>query len=236
MKFPITLLFLPFSLFAQQEKVNNSISFNTGALTQFGSYSEFYNRGASYQLNWVYDINPIVGFGLGMVAGSNKLSAYAVKSYVRASNNNTSISGQYDFLEDKNMSYSAYYASVVLGASLKKIRLFVPLKFGIGLYTSTGYLYEEEFDYGFAFRPYHGVKETEYIIPTTYKSAGIGISYTFGKRLVANVLCEFSNAVIDVDIKDDITNKILRYGELYRKDISNWSLGAGLGVKLGAGK
>ena len=238
MKFLITLLFLPFTLFAQQDKNNNSISFSTGALTQFGSYSEFYNRGSSFQFNWVHDINPVVSYGFGVVTGNNNINAQEVKRYVRQSNkfrHNNYYIGVIDDLDYKYMSHSAVYASIVLNASLKKCRLSMPLKIGYGLYKSNGYSYHEEVYVGLG-NYIIGLYEWQYVIPSGYKSAGIGVSYPIGKHIVANALFEFSHAVLVVELKDMINDRGVGYGELYRKDISNWSLGAGLGVKLGAGK
>ncbi len=234
MKFLITLLFLPFSLFAQQEKSNNSFSFSTGTLTQFGSYSQFYKRGSSFQFNWVHDINPVISYGFGVVTGNNNINAQEVKRYVRQYDYNY-FGGEEDELEDRGMTYSAVYASLVLNASLKKWRLFMPVKVGYGLYTSTGYLYRKQI-IGWGSLGYEGVYEKEYAIPTGYKSIGIGLSYPVVKNVVANVLCEFSHALVNVYLEDDINNRGVYYGERYSKDISNWLLGVGVEVKFGVGK
>ncbi len=235
MKFLITLLFLPFSLFAQQEKVNNSVSFNTGALTQFGSYSEFYNRGTNFQFNWVHDINPTVSYGFGVITGNNNINAQEVKRYVRQYEDYNPFGVVKNDLENRGMTYSAVYTSLVLNASLKKWHIFMPIKVGYGLYTSTGYLYKEQVN-GWGSLGHEGIYESEYAILSFYKSVGIGISYPVVKNIVANVLCEFSHAVMNVNIEDDVNNRGVYYGELYSKDISNFSLGVGLGVKFGAGK
>jgi hypothetical protein len=68
------------------------------------------------------------------------------------------------------------------------------------------------------------------------KSPGIGLSYPVVKNVVANVLCEFSHALVNVYLEDDINNRGVYYGERYSKDISNWSLGVGVEVKFGVGK